>query len=182
MTMNKTNKILLLLLALLFISNLTTIGTILYHNRGHQDGNVAIVIDENAQNPLIGRFLRQELGFDSEQMAVFREVNRKLKHVANTLIYEMDSLKVEMFNELNKDTPDSLRLKELSNHIGMHHTELKEITNEYYLKLKSVCNETQREQLKEAFLPLFKDGTTTNVGRGYRRGQGPRDGRGRGVQ
>ncbi len=182
--MNKTNKILWFVVALLLILNLATIGTIIYHNKQHTDDELTIVLDANQQNPLTGRFLRQELGFDDEQMAVFRKANREFHQIANNLIYEMDSLKVEMFEELNKEAPDTVKLQTLSKHIGMHHVELKDITNQYYLKLKSVCDQGQCEQLQEAFQPLFRDGTI-NIGRGYGRDstdcdQGRGQGRGRG--
>lgn len=169
--MNKTNKILWFVAALLLILNLATIGTIIYHNKLHKDDELTIVLDEKQQNPLTGRFLRRELGFNNEQMDVFRQANRTFHIVANNLLYEMDSLKVEMFEELNKETPDTVKLQALSKHIGMHHVELKDITNQYYLKLKSVCDQEQCEQLQEAFQPLFRDGTV-NIGRGYGRGYG----------
>lgn len=183
--MNKTNKILWFVVALLLILNLATIGTIIYHNKQHKDDDLAIVLDANQQNPLTGRFVRRELGFDDEQMDIFRQANRSFHIVANNLLYEMDSLKVEMFEELNKEAPDTLKLQELSQHIGMHHVKLKDITNQYYLKLKSVCDSGQCEQLKEAFQPLFRDGTI-NVGRGYGRDsadcdQGRGQGQGRGY-
>ncbi|OPZ27419.1 MAG: hypothetical protein BWZ00_01479 [Bacteroidetes bacterium ADurb.BinA174] len=184
--MNKTNKILWFAIVLLVILNLATIGTILYNNQQSKIDKLAIVLDENCQNPLTGHFFRQELGFDDAQMAGFREANQEFQYVANNLIFEMDSLKGQMFEELNKAQPDSLKLSNLSNHLGKHHTELKNITNNYYLKIKSVCNASQCDKLKEAFLPLFRDGTTTNIGRRYNRndstghGQGNRYRYGRG--
>ena len=184
--MNKTNKILWFAVALLIILNLATIGTILYRNQQNKDDNLAIVLDENQQNPLAGRFFRQELGFNDAQMEVFREANREFQYIANDLIFEIDSLKREMFEELNKPQSDSMRLNSLSAHLGSHHTELKNITNNFYLKIKSVCDSSQCEQLQRAFLPLFRDGTAANIGSGDNRndstarGQGYRHRYGRG--
>lgn len=167
--MNRTNKTLWFAIALLVMLNLTTIGTILYHNQQNKNDNTAIVLDENRQNPLTGRFFRQELGFDDTQMDVFREANREFQYVANNLIFEMDSLKGQMFEELNKSQPDSTRLHDLSADLGKYHAELKNITNDFYLKVKSVCDLSQCDKLQEAFLPLFRDGTTVNIGRGFNR-------------
>ncbi len=163
--MNKINRILWFIVALLLILNLATIGTIFYHNRQSRGDDLAIVIDKNRQNPLTGRFFRQEIGFNDAQMDVFREANREFQPHANILIFEMDSLKEEMFGELNKPQPDSARLHHLSTSLGRHHTELKNITNDFYLKIKSVCDSSQCERLQEAFLPLFRDGATANFGR-----------------
>ncbi len=63
--MNKTNKILWFVIALLVILNLATIGTIFYHNRQSKDDNQAIVLDENRPNPLTGRL------FSGKRTAIF---------------------------------------------------------------------------------------------------------------
>lgn len=164
--MNKTVKILWWAIALLVVLNLTTIGTILLRNRESSSDNIAIVLDENRQSPLTGRYFRQTLGFDDAQMNHFREAHRTFQYAANDLIFGMDSLKNEMFKELNSPTPDTIRLNELSEQVGSRHAELKKITNAFYLQLKTVCDSAQCEQLQQAFLPLFRDGTV-NWGRGY---------------
>lgn len=156
--MNKTNKILAWAVLFLAVLNVATIGTIIYHNKQEKSDSTAIVLDEE-KPPLTGRYFRQTLGFNNNQMEMFREANRNFQPQANKLIFEMDSLKNEMYKELNNIQPDSLKLNDLSNHIGMHHAELKRITNSFYLKMKSICNEAQREQLEEMFLPLYKDET-----------------------
>ncbi|MCK9303953.1 MAG: hypothetical protein PHP30_08045 [Bacteroidales bacterium] len=185
--MNKINKILIWVTALLLVLNITTIGTILYHNNQEKEDNIAIVLDEN-QAPLTGRYLRQTLGFNSEQMEVFQKTNREFQPQANRIIYEMDSLKNEMFSELNKPQPDSIKLNSLSDLIGIHHSELKKLTNNFYLKIKSVCDSTQCEPLKKTFLSLYQNNTAVNRhGYGYnhpdssgiRRGNFNRGGRGR---
>ncbi len=63
MRMNKTIKILWVAIVLLVMLNLRTIGTILLRNRENSRDNTAIVLDEDQQNPLTGRYFRQTLGF-----------------------------------------------------------------------------------------------------------------------
>lgn len=184
--MNKTNKILALAVAFLVVLNLATIGTIVYRNHQEKDENTAVVLDEN-QPPITGNFFRRTLGFNDDQMNVFRKAHRTFQPRANNLIFEMDSLKHEMFTELNKLNPDTLKLNNLSDHIGNHHAELKKITNNFYLEIKSTCNEDQCAQLEKTFLPLYRD-ETVNARRGYRynqtdslrMGRGNRGGYGRG--
>lgn len=175
--MNKTVKILWWVISLLVVLNLTTIGTILLRNRESSSDNIAIVLDENRQNPLTGRYFRQTLGFDDAQMNIFREAHRHFQYAANDLIFEMDSMKNEMFAELNSPTPDTIRLNNLSEQVGSHHAELKNITNAFYLKLRTVCDSAQCAQLQQAFLPLFRDGTM-NRGRGYQWNDSTATGRG----
>ena len=166
--MNKSNKIMMWVIALLLVLNLTTIGTIVYHNHQEKEDNTAIVLDDN-QAPLTGRYLRQTLGFDNEQMDVFHKANREFQPQANKIIFEMDSLKNEMFTELNKPSPDSLKLNILSEQLGTNHAELKKLTNFFYLKLKSVCDSSQCEPLKNTFLLLYQNNTVpARQGYGYK--------------
>lgn len=69
--MNKTVKILWWVIALLVMLNVTIIGTILLRSRESSSDTIAIVLDENRQNPLTGRYFRQTLGFDDAQMDIF---------------------------------------------------------------------------------------------------------------
>ncbi|ULB35785.1 MULTISPECIES: hypothetical protein [Proteiniphilum] len=163
--MTKKNSIQIWVIALLVVLNLTTIGTIFYHNRQVKDNEAAVVIDES-RAPLTGRYFRQTLRFDDEQMNAFRKANRQFQPQANLLIYEMDSLKTEMFIELNREQPDTIRLNSISDHIGRHHAELKKITNDFYLSIKSVCDSAQCYRLQETFLPLYRD-ETSNARRGF---------------
>ena len=158
---------------MLFVLNLTSLGTFFLRKRENKTENTAIVLDENSQNPLTGSFFRQTLGFSNAQMDRFREAHRSFQFRANHLIFEMDSLKSEMFKELNNSSPDTLRLNNLSDQVGSRHAELKKITNHFYLILKEVCDSTQCEELQQAFLPLFRD-NTLNMGRGYHRNDSPR--------
>lgn len=177
--MNKTNRILAWAVALLVVLNLATIGTIVYRNRHEKNDRTAIVLNES-QSPLTGRYFRQTLGFNDCQMDVFREANRIFQPGANGLIYEMDSLKHQMFGELNKPQPDTLLLDALSEHIGKHHAELKKITNDFYLTIKSACDSTQSKQFEQAFVTLYRD-ETINARRGYRHNRTDSPGAGRGY-
>lgn len=164
--------------ALLLVLNLTTIGTILYHNHQNKNDREVVVLDETQRNPLSGRFFRQELGFNDSQMNVFREANREFQFVANYLIFRMDSLKAEMFKELNKTRSDTKVLNNLSVLLGNDHAELKNITNDFYLKIKSVCDDSQCELLQQAFQPLYRDGTDVNFRGGFNRNDSTRVGLG----
>lgn len=153
------NKITLLIwtVVLLVILNLTTIGTILYHNYRENIDTKNIVLNAEGNTMLNGRFFRQTLGFNEEQMDVFRKANREFRPKANTIILQIDSLKSEMFTELKKSQSDTVRLNKLSLETGALHSELKEETNRYYLKIKRVCTPEQLDKLQITFTPLFRN-------------------------
>lgn len=154
--MNKT-KTLQWLVALLILLNLSTIASILYHNYQEKTDNDVLVFDVGNENRLNGRYFRQTLGFDNNQMDAFREANRSFQPKANMIIFSIDSIKNNIFIELKKDSPDTILLGQLSENIGQQHADLKKATNQFYLKIKSVCTSEQKEQLNEVFSPLFKN-------------------------
>lgn len=172
--MNKT-KILVWTVVLLILLNLSTLGTILYHNYQERTQMESIVIGQENQTRLNGRFFRHGMGFDSEQMSVFRSANQQFQPRVSVIIAQLDSLKLESYQQLNSTAPDTLQLNLLSEQIGTLHSELKKETNRFYMTLRSVCDESQAEQLKEAFTPLFRDASCEGEnpvirGRGYGKG------------
>jgi len=171
--MNKTN-LLIWTVVLLVILNLTTIGTILYHNYKENIDGKTIVLNTEGNNMLNGRFFRQNLGFNEDQMDAFRKANREFRPKANAIILQIDSLKSDMFTELKKTHSDTIRLNNLSRKTGDLHAELKIETNRFYLKMKSVCTPGQLKKLQITFTPLFRNAPCDGKGKG---GQG----RGRGI-
>lgn len=157
------NQILTWAVVLLVIMNVVTIGTILYHNyRENQKKNNIGINTGSGVNMLNGKFFRQTLGFNEQQMDAFREVNHVFRPYAMDLTYGVDSLKNEMFIELQKVAPDTVKLNSISEQIGELHGRLKYETYKFYLSIKKVCTPEQTAELERAFQPLFKsEGITT---------------------
>ena len=168
--MNNKNKILIWIIVLLAILNLTTIVSIIHHRYKDKQAAETVIITGQGQNPLSGRFFMQEVGFDNEQMEQFRQINRNFKPKSNQIIWQMDSLKVLIFDELNKQQVDTARLEQLNTALGKLHAELKDETGMFYLKLKEISNAEQIEKLKSAFEPLFYQENSPTQGRGRGRG------------
>lgn len=162
--MNKI-KILQWLVALLLLLNLSTIASIFYHQYQEKTDTDILISDSESERRLNGRYFRQTLGFDNEQMEAFREANRAFQPEANAIISTIDSLKNDVFTELKKEHPDTVKLNLLSENIGNQHTKLKKETNLFYLKIKNVCDPTQKEQLNEIFSPLFRNQYAGRPGR-----------------
>ncbi len=151
------NQLLIWAVVLLILTNVSTVGTILYNK--YKAGAAADYIAINARsgvNMLNGKFFRQTLGFTQKQMDSFREINQVFRPSAMDLTYGVDSLKTEMYNELQKAVADTVRLNNLSWQIGDMHGKLKYETYHFYLNLKKICSSAQRIELEKAFQPLFK--------------------------
>jgi len=175
--MKERNKILIWLVVLLVILNVTTIATILYHNyKERQIENDSVIV--NSEGKMInGRMMRNELSFDNNQIDRFRAVNHLFRPMAIAIVFKIDSLKANMFQELQKESVDTLKLNDWSIQIGNLHGKLKQETYRFYIQIKSICTPAQVSKLENIFAPLFK-----NEGLNIPRGQGhPTSGRGRGM-
>ncbi|MEA4936985.1 MAG: hypothetical protein VB102_10125 [Paludibacter sp.] len=166
--MNKI-KILQWLVALLLLLNLSTIASIVYHQYQEKVDTDILISDSENERRLNGRYFRQTLGFDNEQMEAFRQANRAFQPEANAIISTIDSLKNDIFSELKREKPDTAKLNLLSESIGNQHTKLKKETNKFYLKIKNVCDSVQKKQLNEVFSPLFRNQYAGGSGRNCKR-------------
>lgn len=163
MQTNKT-KIAWWIVILLVILNITTISTIIVHNYNEKQADESIIIEPDSK-PINGKYFRHELGFDNDQMEVFRQSNRTFRQQANRTVSEINLQKELMFTELQATDPDTVKLYEISKEIGRLHTELKEVTVQFYLSLNKVCTSEQKEKMKEIFTPLFIDLPISNNGK-----------------
>ncbi|HOZ69482.1 MAG TPA: hypothetical protein PLU11_14280 [Chitinophagaceae bacterium] len=170
--MLRKTQILTWLVVLLLVLNAVTIGTIIYHQRQEKKAISDISIGGYAgTNPLNGRFFRQEMGFNTQQMDVFRELNQAFRPASMEITFLIDSLKEVMYNQLTQAKSDSLQLQQLSEEIGALHSQLKKETVLFYIRLKEICTPDQQKQLAEVFKPLFITEHLTDHGN-YRNGPG----------
>jgi hypothetical protein len=161
--MNKT-KILIWAIVMLAVLNISTIGSIIYHNFQEKQDSETVILNSESGSRINGRYFRQTLGFNQEQMNAFRVANREFQPRANAIISQIDSLKNESFIELKKENSDTLKLEDLSNKTGLLHAELKKTTNQFYLKIKKVCTAKQLDELQFVFKPFFIDGNCRGNG------------------
>ena len=161
-------------MVLLSVLNLFTIGSLLYHYYQEKNEQKPVVITNGAGNSLNGQFFRHKVGFDDAQIEKFRTINHLYNPLANDIVLTIDSLKNALFTELNSTSTDTVKLNALSEKIGEYHAQLKRNTNNYYMQIQSIATPEQREIIKQAFLPLFKDENLRmrGGGRGWGKGEG----------
>ncbi|HMT73006.1 MAG TPA: hypothetical protein PKA77_02995 [Chitinophagaceae bacterium] len=155
--MMRKTQILTWAVVFLAVTNAVTIGTILYHNYQESQEKTNVAINSaDGSNMINGRYLRQTLGFDAEQIASFREINQQFRPAVYDLTILIDSLKTNMFSEMQKSSPDTVLLRKLSASIGEMHGQLKYETYNFFLRLKNICTPEQAKELEKTFQPLFK--------------------------
>jgi len=155
----KTNKSLLIwLIIILLATNISTIGTIFYHVY-FQDKQLPDEPDRELRIPEghLGRFFRDEMNLTPQQHRQFRDFRQNFHRKANGLAMRMQENRNMLFQELATENPDTVYLGKLADEIGKMHAQLKRLTFEYYLQMKSVCDPQQQQKLHFIFSKMIND-------------------------
>lgn len=154
---------------ILFVMNLATIGSLIYHTLKKGTPPASSVQTEAEQG---ARFFFDRLDLTTDQTGPVREAYREYNRSTNHLVSELRFLRVDMVEQMTKADPDTVRLNEIYREIGSLHEALKKKTAEYYLQLRSVCTTEQRLKLDAIFRDMVSDDEDEPVQRGRRRGWG----------
>lgn len=169
----------------LALINITTFVTILVHNSRTEETTSGQlpeqVVSESTSLRYSGRYFRDQLGLNREQMSRFSEFNPEFRRNVRDINISLGNFKQRMIRELAAETSDTIKLNELADSIGYLHADLKRLTSRYYLDFKEICNQEQQKKLEELFGGMFTvDDRMNQYGpRGPRGPWGPR-GRGQG--
>ncbi|WP_158850640.1 Spy/CpxP family protein refolding chaperone [Algibacter sp. L1A34] len=149
--MEKNTKILTGIIVLLILLNLSIVATLFYNknevtNYGVQD-NKELVIPTNH----LGRYFREALNLSNKQHRAFQKIRHQYHENSDIIIEKMDKNRNDLLTELGKEKSDTITLNKLSKDLGSLHTELKNLTIQYYLNMKEGCNEKQKVKLFQTF-------------------------------
>ena len=158
--MKSYNKnIFIWIIVILAFTNISTVGTIIYKtyfNQNISQNNPTEQIE--IPNSHLGRFFRDELNLSNEQHQQFRVLRQDFHTNANVLTSEMQVKRNEIMFQLGKEKADTVYLHTLAKEIGNLHEDLKHLTFEYYLDMKSICNEEQKDKLFQIFNTMTNNG------------------------
>lgn len=174
MVTRNTYRILIWVIVILVATNLSMGLSFWYHKQ--QDKKAAANVNEKLEMPAEQRtrFFRDQLNLSMEQVNVFRELNRDYNRNARWISMDLEDLRIDMVDEMGTEEPSREKLNLIAENIGKLHAELKELTMDYYLKMKEECDSVQQEKLKEVFLTVSKskeDVSLPKRGRGFGRNQ-----------
>ncbi len=143
-------------IVILVATNLSMGLSFWYHRHQEVKAEEAVQQQDVMPSEQRARFFREQLNLNQEQLDVFRELNREFNRSARKESQELEDLRLDMVEEMGKATPSQERLDSMVTEFGGHHSELKQITRDYYLKMKAVCDSSQQEKLKDIFLTVSK--------------------------
>lgn len=154
MATKNTYRILIWAVVILAATNLSMGISLWYHNQ--QEKKAAETEQVEMPSEKRTRFFREQLNLQPEQVNSFRELNRNYNRSARRISDQLALLRVEMVEEMGKAETDTTKLDAISSEIGAMHKTLKDLTVDYYLGMKAVCNADQQEKLKDIFLSMTK--------------------------
>ena len=157
MALEKKYKILIWIVAILLATNLSMGISYLFHKQ--QNNKLVEQVEEDAievPSQQRTRFFREHLTLEPQQVEIFRELNRDFNRRAWQINHRLENLRIEMVYEMGRIKPDRKKLEDISEEIGMLHTRLKNETISYYLSMKDVCTDEQKEKLNEIFISVLK--------------------------
>jgi Spy/CpxP family protein refolding chaperone len=168
-------------IVILALLNISTIATVLYNRNKSSAGEVSadlpeLVEPETTSIAYSGRYFRDRLNLSRFQMAQFVQFNPVFRQQARNINTSLKRVRNQMLSEMAARESDKSRLSMLADSIGILHSDLKKITNKYYLDIKAICSPEQQEKLEQMFNEIFT-GTALHeqnkirgpAGRGYGR-------------
>ncbi len=170
----KKNNLLVCLVLFLLMTNVATILTVVLHiNKKTGGTSVAASAISGDTTAIPGsqrvNYMAEQLKLTPDQQDSFRKATWDYGRKARDISQEMSRLRDLLLTEMDRETPDTTRLSQLSEQIGFQHTNLKKLSVDHYLVLKSFCTEDQKKELFEMFKKVLKPDGEVNVPRG----QGP---------
>ena len=175
MITKNTYRTLIGIIVILAATNLSMGLSFWYHRQQEiKDAETISAQQDKMPSEQRARFFRDQLHLSPDQLDVFRELNRDFNRSARRESDELEQLRLDMVEEMGKSSPSQERLDSIAREVGGHHSELKEITMNYYLKMKAVCDSAQQEKLKEIFMTVSKSKEEVDLpqpGRRYRGGR-----------
>jgi hypothetical protein len=166
-------------IVILAVMNLATIATIIYNS--HKAGEeINLPKSENIESDnssirYSGRYFRDQLNLNRDQMAMFTEFNPQFRQQVMDINIKLNRKRMQMLMEMSAPAADTERLDLLSDSVGFLHADLKKLTYKYYMHFKKICDEQQQKRLEQLFGEMF----ATDIQMGQYGRVGP-NGRGRG--
>jgi len=98
--------------------------------------------------PDVMNFLCNRLDLDSSQIKIFERLRSQHFNQINSVNENIFTLKQELFTEIFRDNPDSLKINELTEKIGDFYGKKEKVLAGHFLDLKKVCKADQCKEFR----------------------------------
>lgn len=158
--MNKSTKKTLLIVSIivLVIINITALATIFYNGKVKErhTQEVNIQKDQIRESGMYGYF-RKELALSDDQFDDFKTINKNYSYKTRNISEELNNNRYLLITEISNANANKSFIDSIAREIGNLHYELKLLTADHFLELKSICNEEQQMVLQKLFFRMISD-------------------------
>ena len=147
-------KLAVWVVVILTVTNLATIGTIVYHSYGWRSNHLPQRNPTDHQNP--GKFfLQKALNLNAQQEVQFSAQRKQFYGDSKIIFKQLEAKRIAMVAEISKSSPDTMVLYGYSDEIGTLHASLKRLTIKHLLGLKKLCTPEQNVKLDSLYQRLI---------------------------
>ena len=179
MNLSHRNKILLIIILALTLVNVAAVLTFVYHTRFAGRNAIDIMPGEQSDSTRLQRgpaFLIREMGFDAAQQEQFHQSRINFRKASKPAFVEMRNLNAAIVEEVSKENPDTIALRQMSVQAGVLHGQVKLNTIRHLREVRSIATPEQQKKLDFLYRELIShDGDQLGKGNQHRhrRGQNP---------
>lgn len=157
-------RILLWVIAVLLMFNITAGITILFHIFGE---------DPTETKAEQSDFLQTELNLNNTQVRGLGRIKAQFKQSSEPVASSIKLVRLKIVNELAESQPDTVRIRELADQLGVLQGELTYRIASQYIGIKDLCDPQQAQKLNNSYKHLFGvDEGSLDRGRQYRHRHG----------
>jgi protein CpxP len=144
------------LLIIIGVLLLTNIGVLVYFLRGKHDEGVKSAKVTDEQPSTVTGMLQKEVGFNDEQLGVYKQMKEKQKEIIRPMFDDMRQSKDSLFRLLSyPETSDSV-LERLADVIARKQKALDLQTFTYFRKVRTLCQPDQLPRYDSMILPMLR--------------------------
>lgn len=141
------------MVALLIILNVSTLAMLwMNNNRGHKRGMDRMEKRNGDRKQRMAKALK----LSDTQAQEFETLKQVHREQVSDIRKRIGDKKKQKLKTLTTNPIDSVSLTALDQAIGSLHVELEQSLNDHYFSLQAICNDEQKELLKERFKKIFE--------------------------
>ena len=144
-----TTRLIRLLNYALLVVNVTALATLLFLNRTVED-------KESARDIRSVRFLQEQLDLTNEQFNEIMAMSERTFQRYNRTLDLICQTNIKLLEEMAKQDPDQDMLRRHTGLIGRLHTNLQNLTVEYFDMVRGICSEEQNALLAVLFKEMMQ--------------------------
>jgi len=144
------HKVIIWILAGLLIITLSILGSMIYYTWTETEEEIA---RQGCSSSC--QMLFDELDLDAAQNEEMEQILDHFRDSSAALITELRHHRLALMEELQKDDPDSLKIRVCSKELGATQARMTNLAASQYLRIRTICTPDQQQKLSNIYCDLF---------------------------